>query len=183
MQNVNNGCSTLSWTTPFLLCWWEYFFSGSWIMSITPVPSPFECCSYATENSLYSKCSHGSGNQHHFPCRRSAGARVGTWISWQGSPGMFPGKPLSLAGGGASQTPLWEMPCGNSDFGEGQSFDFCFSSFWAPTDAVSAAGLLFGSGQSLVVWQLQSLEWALPASYTMVLGEKDSPAPDKCPWG
>lgn len=150
-------------------------------MSITVVPSPFECCSYAMEHSLYSKCSYGSGNQHCFPWRWSAGARVGTWISWQGSLGLFPEKSLCLAGGDASQAPLWEVPGGNSGFGEGLGFGF--SSFWAPTLAVPAAQLLLGAGLSLVVGKLQSLGRALSVSYKLLLGEKDSSAPDKFPWG
>lgn len=154
-------------------------FSGRRIISI--VLSPFEGCSNARENSLYSKCSCGSGNQRRFPCRGSAGARGGTLISWQGSPGLFPEKSLCLAGDGASQAPLWEVPCGNSDSGEGQSSDFGFSSFWAPTLAVSAAELLLGAGLSLVLQKLQSLGGALSVSSKMLLGGKDSPAPDKCP--
>lgn len=55
--------------------------------------------------------------------------------------------------------------------------------FWAPTLAVPAAQLLLGAGLSLVVGKLQSLGWALSVSYKLLLGEKDSSAPDKCPWG
>lgn len=152
-------------------------------MSITVVPSPFECCSYTMEHSLYSKCSYGSGNQHCFPWRWSAGARVGTWISWQGSLGLFPEKSLCLAGGGASQAPLWEVPGGNRGFGEGLGFGFGYSS----------------SGHQLLLCQQHSFSWVLGSAWwwgscrawgelclwaiKLLLGEKDSSAPDKCPWG
>lgn len=157
-------------------------FSGRWIMRTSVVPSPFECYSYARENSLYSKCSCGSGNQHCFPCRGSAGARGGTWISWQGSLGLFTEKSLCLAGGGASQAPLWEMPCGNSVWWGAELWLWLQLSL-GTNFAVSAAELLLGAGLSLVLWKLQSLERALSVSSKVLLGEKDSPAPDKCSWG